>query len=121
MIDLLQLESVSNTQQPKPTKTEDVPPEPQRSRDAMDDQPTSTNTKFPPLRRAALHFLSILARATTKLVYDGVLEQQPFPPRLMQRAKTTLAYVASVDKDNIVRVMAREAGEYLAQLEQAEF
>ncbi|KAL4265069.1 Tango6 family protein [Pleurotus pulmonarius] len=121
MVDLLQLESVSNTQQPKPTKTdEDVPPEPKRNRDTMDDQPTSTNTKFPPLRRAALHFLSILARATTKLVYDGVLERQPFPPRLIQRAKTTLAYVASIDKDNIVRVMAREAGEYLTQLEQAE-
>ncbi|KAG9219333.1 hypothetical protein CCMSSC00406_0001743 [Pleurotus cornucopiae] len=121
MIDLLQLESVSNTQPPKPTKPEqDVPPEPQRSHDTMDDQPTSTNTKFPPLRRAALHFLAILARATTKLVYDGVLERQPFPPRLIQRVKTTLAYVASVDKDNIVRVMAREAGEYLAQLEQAE-
>ncbi|KAF9495681.1 hypothetical protein BDN71DRAFT_1488817 [Pleurotus eryngii] len=121
MIDLLQLESVSDTQPSRPTKPEqDVPPEPQRSRDTMDDQPTSTNTKFPPLRRAALHFLAILARATTKLVYDGVLERQPFPSRLIQRAKTTLAYVASVDKDNIARVMAREAGEYVAQLEQAE-
>ncbi|KAL1660635.1 hypothetical protein GGF50DRAFT_62802 [Schizophyllum commune] len=68
----------------------------------MDSQPTSPNSKFPPLRRAALHFLALLIRTATQHAYA-----------------ITLGYIASTDQDNIVRVMAREAVEELGELERA--
>jgi len=37
----------------------------------------------------------------------------------IKRIKVTLAYVGSTDKDNVVRVMAREAIEGLDQLSEA--
>ncbi|KAL1755246.1 hypothetical protein FB107DRAFT_213966 [Schizophyllum commune] len=82
------------------TKREDEEkPEPAPS---MDSQPTSTNSKFPPLRRAALHFLALLIRTATQHAYA-----------------ITLGYIASTDQDNIVRVMAREAVEEQEELERA--
>lgn len=114
IIDLLQLETVPAT-----------PRSSERNNDAavqaptMDFDPTSTNSKFPPFRRAALHFLSLLLRETIKQIYESSFGGSILPDGFMRRAKTTLTYVASTDQDTVVRVMAREAGEGLEQIQQA--
>lgn len=104
MVDLLQVET-SSTASPENPK--------------IDDHPTSTNTKFPPLRRAALHFLSILIRGTTKELYESSGHPPALTPELSKRMRITLAYISGSDDDMLVRVMAREAAEELAQLELA--
>ena len=88
----------------------------------MDDQPTAADSsKFPPFRRASLHFLGVLVRAYTRRAYDlssssGVPPTYDFPVR---RATTTLGYVAMTDADTVVRVMAREVGEAIHALQRA--
>ncbi|KAJ8522977.1 hypothetical protein ONZ45_g477 [Pleurotus djamor] len=125
MLDLIQVESASNApaqrsrNKDKDTKEVNSDSSTKPSPDVMDDQPTTTNSKLPPLRRAAIHLLSMLTRSAIKQLYTESSQGQPFPPRLIQRAKTTLSYVAFTDEDMRVRVMAREAGEYFEQLEQA--
>ncbi|KAJ4478038.1 hypothetical protein J3R30DRAFT_3290326 [Lentinula aciculospora] len=111
MVDLLQVETVS-TDSTKNVKSEGQTP-------IMDDHPTSTNTKFPPLRRAALHFLTSLIRGSTKEVYESAAAIPHLSPELTKRMRITLAYISSTDDDMLVRVMAREASEDLAQLELA--
>lgn len=91
---------------------------------SMDTHPTSTNSKFPPLRRAALHFLARLIRSVTSRVYDssnnGSSEADMFiQGRLLQRATTLLGYVAVTDGDGVVRVLAREVVENLEGLKRA--
>lgn len=104
MIDLLQVEAVPSSN-----------PE----RISMDSESTSTNSKFPPLRRAALHFFSLLIRETTKQIYESSFGGEIFPDVFVKRARNTLSYLAATDEDNIVRVMAREAGEGLDQVVRA--
>ena len=100
---------------PSDSKKTPVPPP------TMDAQPTAADAKFPPLRRAALHFLALLVRACTSRVYEtgdaasGIM----LPPQLMTRVRTTLGYVAATDADDVVRVMARETIEGLDQLLEA--
>lgn len=114
MIDLLQIETVpTQPQSSRNAVDEDVPAT------TMDTEPLSVNPKFPPFRRAALHFLSLVIRETTKQAYDSSFERPLFPVQVLNRAKTTLSYVASTDEDNIVRMMAREARDGLNQLFQA--
>ena len=148
-MDLLQLESVpatsvvpKNTESSVPesddresvkgcrkAKTEDIhegnvqhgeteftsqPPPP-----TMDTHPMMANSKFPPLRRAALHFLMLLIRACISRVYDMGPVGMLIPAAQTVRARTTLGYVASTDEDAVVRVMAREAKEGLEQLSSA--
>ena len=134
MVDLLQIESVSAaprkaSMRPEGKSGAKAEPEeaageeqndPSAALPTMDSQPTSTNTKFPPLRRAALHFLSLLIHACTNRVYEtGDAEGLMLPPSMMKRTKTTLGYVAATDADDVVRVMAREAAEGLDQLAEA--
>ena len=118
MIDLLQTEGVPTSHRPRvhdqSEDKEDDQPTP-----TMDSHPTFTNSKFPPFRRAALHFLSLLIRETTKHMYDTAFGASPLPDTQMKRARATLAYLAYTDEDMVVRVMAREAGEGLAQLGRA--
>jgi hypothetical protein len=98
MIDLLQIESTTAST-------------------AEETDPTSMDSKLPPFRRAALHFLGLLIRETTKQLYES--SHVEFSGILLRRIKTTLAYVASTDGDAVVRVMAREAVEGLRDLEEA--
>jgi len=138
MVDLLQVETVPATQgQRRPPRKDGQALDPERedkgtdderggdtpppfTPDTMDAQPTSSNSKFPPLRRAALHFMTLLIQACTTRFYDSDAgDALAFPPRLVSRAKTTLGYVAATDEDAVVRVMAREALEGLDQLAQA--
>lgn len=81
---------------------------------------TSASTKLPPFRRAALHFLSLLVRAYTALVYDtGSPDDVAIITPIAKRTKMVLSYVAAVDEDNVVRVMARECTEGFNELQKA--
>ncbi|KAJ8086577.1 hypothetical protein PM082_005400 [Marasmius tenuissimus] len=86
---------------------------------AIDDNPTSKNSKFPPLRRAALHFLALLLKGTIENIYDTPFGRNIFSQDLIRRTKITLSYAADTDGDSVVRVMAREAVELVRQLELA--
>ncbi|TFY64009.1 hypothetical protein EVG20_g6094 [Dentipellis fragilis] len=128
MLDLLQIESVRAPAAPGPPATSPASDKPNAagqvasdevrpSSPSMDAEPTSTNAKFPPLRRAALHFLGLLVRAYTRQAYDEAEHgAHEFPVR---RAKMTLGYVAATDVDAVVRVMAREVGEAVGTMEEA--
>ena len=101
-------------------QVENTRPTPQPLPPTMDGSPTAANSKFPPLRRAALHFLTILIRACISRVYDmGPPAGTLISDAHTARARMTLEYVAVTDEDAIVRVMAREAKEGLAQLSHA--
>ncbi|KAJ6613487.1 hypothetical protein B0H10DRAFT_1805501 [Mycena sp. CBHHK59/15] len=84
-----------------------------------DSNPTSVDSKLPPFRRAALHFLTLLIRETTRQLYDSSYTE--LSNHLLKRVRTTLSYVAATDGDMVVRVMAREAVEGLSELEDARF
>ncbi|KAG1892493.1 hypothetical protein F4604DRAFT_1699742 [Suillus subluteus] len=129
--------------------TEQAEPEPaptprsqaERPPDPLDMSPLSASSKVPALRRAALHFIALLVRVLTQEAYEcggsswsGVqirgiyggqtgtytsYEGGPLPREFMRRARTVLEYIAAVDEDTVVRVMAREAGEGLEGLEKA--
>lgn len=114
IIDLLQLETVPATPRSSEENSNTADQTP-----TMDSDPTSTNSKFPPFRRAALHFLSLLFRETTKQIYESSFGGLILPDGFMRRAKSTLSYVASSDQDTVVRIMAREAGEGLEQIQRA--
>ncbi|KAF5321604.1 hypothetical protein D9619_000281 [Psilocybe cf. subviscida] len=90
---------------------------------SLDIDPTSKNAKFPPLRRAALHFLSMLVRSATALVYDGTtrLSGDMFPRDLVRSISVTLGYIAATDEDSVVQVMARETKKNMEELQQAVF
>lgn len=128
-IDLLQIESVPFAHDHKPNIKTPINPrendsedsEPTEDLQTMDSNPTSKNPKFPPLRRAAIHFLSLLIQAATRQLYDrpGTDISVIFPRILFDRLKVTLGYISSSDVDNVVRLMAREATEGLKQLQQA--
>jgi hypothetical protein len=94
-------------------------PTPQPPPPTMDTNPTTANSKFPPLRRAALHFLTLLIRACLSRVYDIGPTGMLISGAHTVRARTTLEYVANTDEDAVVRVMAREAKEGLGQLSNA--
>jgi len=88
----------------------------------MDSDPTSRDSKFPPLRRAALHFLSLLIRSSTKIIYEETqLSTAMISQSTLKRTNLTLGYVAAIDEDDVVRVMAKEAKENLEELQKAEF
>ncbi|KAG1754005.1 uncharacterized protein EDB91DRAFT_1101110 [Suillus paluster] len=124
----------------EPTPT----PQPQRPPDPLDISPLNTSPKVPALRRAALHFLALLVRALMQEAYErggtgggswsgvqirGIYGGQTgaftadeggsLPPGFIRRARTVLGYIAAVDEDTVVRVMAREVGEGLEGLEKA--
>lgn len=100
MVDLLQVESSSATL----TESEDA-------------NPISANSKLPSFRRAALHFLGLLIRETTRQMYDS--SRPEFSGRVFARIRTTLGYISATDGDTVVRVMAREAAEALSEMEEA--
>lgn len=126
-VDLLRIEAVPISQKPK---SSGVPKEPQQDGEdteqpaappapTADAQATATNSKLPPLRRAALHFLSLLTRAFTTHILESSTIIYNISDATIKRARTTIAYVAAVDEDNVVRVMARETLEGLDRLSSA--
>lgn len=86
----------------------------------MDEAPTLNNSKSPPLRRAALHFLSLLTKEATQHVYESTSPRNIFlSQQLISKALVTLGYIASTDEDDVVRMMAREVKEQLVDLQRA--
>lgn len=127
MIDLLQVETVSVSSSQPPDKQDRSPKKTSTKMDAdlsnqeMENQPLSTNSKLPPLRRAALHFLVLLIRRTATQL-DGIPIQEVqsallLPGSLLKQANITLGYLISTDEDDVVRVVAREGKESLEQLQ----
>ncbi|KZV65023.1 hypothetical protein PENSPDRAFT_745220 [Peniophora sp. CONT] len=115
VVHLLQLESVRETQRVGKSAQ---PQDEDKSDETMESAPTAANAKFPPFRRAALHFLALLVRAYTRRAYDGDgIAGSVFPNA---RVKTVLGYLAVTDADDVVRVMAREVGEAVDDLERAQ-
>ncbi len=106
---------------PKGTKASEVTEEETaKSPLTMDEAPTSNNSKFPPLRRAALHLLGLLIKEATRHVYESTSPGSVFlPQQLVSKATATLGYIASTDEDGVVRVMAREVREQLSDLQRA--
>lgn len=102
MVDLLQVES------PKSHTTEE---------EDMNEDPISKSSKLPPLRRAALHFLQVLIKESTLLLYESPEQDALLSEAFLRRARITLGYLASTDPDQVVRVMAREAEEAARQLQ----
>lgn len=128
MVDLLQTESVPVKQDdigkgeiPKQEENseESISSESQQRMDTMDNTPTAKNSKFPPLRRAALHFLGLLAREATQYSCESLSKTTLLSQEVIQRARVTLAYISSTDVDSVVRVMAREVHEGLEELVKA--
>jgi alpha-D-ribose 1-methylphosphonate 5-triphosphate synthase subunit PhnI len=116
MIDLLQVEAAPrresdhrDTESKKKTDTTQ----------SMDEQPTSRNTKLPPLRRAALHFLSLLVKSSIERIYYKTAGLSGLSDSTLSRAQVVLSYIASTDSDDIVRVMAREVLELVHDLDRA--
>ncbi|KZW04209.1 hypothetical protein EXIGLDRAFT_716206 [Exidia glandulosa HHB12029] len=103
MLDLLQTE----------TETQVVAQAHSQSK-TLDDDPTSTHAKHPPLRRAAAHFLSLLVRTQIAQAYEGLAVR--VDDELLKRGRVVLGYVAATDADGVVRAMCREAGEMIEQL-----
>ncbi|KIJ70504.1 hypothetical protein HYDPIDRAFT_143972 [Hydnomerulius pinastri MD-312] len=119
MIDLLQVEMVPvSKSSPRGEEAEKTDTETPKDKEALDSKPTAVDSKLPPLRRAALHFWTLLLQQLTQAVYDGAAVEMPTTP-LLKRAKVTLGYITSTDEDGIVRVMAREANEAVDQLNKA--
>ena len=104
MLDLLQVEGNAPARASLPSTEAEATA-------SMDNEPTTADARFPPFRRASLHFLGVLVRAYTR---RG--NSDDFPVR---RAIATLGYVAATDADAVVRVMAREVGEAVRALEHA--
>jgi hypothetical protein len=121
MIDLLQVESAARVTlgSSKNTRSEDESGENTKEFNTQVTDPTTTDSKSSSLRRAALHFLSMVIRATTIRLYDSSSKSEVKRHRSTKRARITLAYTASTDEDAVVRVMAREALEALEQMQQA--
>jgi hypothetical protein len=115
MIDLLQVESVPRSsgrgsQSQRDATCGEVNP---------DSEATSTDSKLPQLRRAALHFIAISVRGLIARVHDGHELPREIQKVTIGRAASTLSYVALVDEDAIVRLMARETRELLDDLGRA--
>ncbi|KAF7964709.1 hypothetical protein HWV62_3687 [Athelia sp. TMB] len=112
MIDLLQVERAVERPEAAADKGKN-------SKSESEPQPTSSDSKLPALRRAALHLYTQLIRASTSQMYESSYSSQTFSTSQIRRAKTTLLYVAATDRDAVVRVMASEAIEHLRQLSEA--
>ena len=141
-LDLLRLESVSQTQTPlKHTKPHDEADDDDRDDEEENDiqrnnnEPTQTNdSKHPALRRAALVFLGLMFDSVAKAIAEntGQTSSQPeirldikpsasSPPpapvdaHLIQSARTVLNYIKHTDIDTLA---SHQAGEVLQILRQ---
>ena len=116
--------------------------------DATDTNPTTTQSKASPLRRAALHLFTLLLRAYIGIIYEDISHAQTsdtpqvrilldtgereiqiknvgrgkkgvLPVEVLKRARIVFGYVSVTDEDGVVRAMAREAGEMVTEYEGA--
>lgn len=116
MVDLLQVETVPVRPYRKTSNPEEAANEERKEFkiDSTEFKATTTSSKIPPLRRAALHLIMLLLRAyAAQVEEDSVKAIYVLPPEVLKRARTTAGYVSVTDEDSIVRVMAREVIEEL--------
>lgn len=104
MVDLLQVEASQKREE--------------EDHGTLDSNPTSTHSKHPPIRRAALHLLTTIFRECTQHAH-GARPLGDIDSSVVHRARNILSYTAATDADNVARVMAREALESLQSLEKA--
>jgi hypothetical protein len=107
VIDLLQVEQSL----PRPTTQSKAPD--------LDAAPSVSNSNAPPLRRSAVHFLTVLIQDAIRHTYTTSSPTPLISPATVRRAKITLSYLAMTDEDSVVRIMCREAGENLEELQKA--
>lgn len=140
MLDLLQLETVASVEKKKyekPTATAmETGQDDHYSQDAtssyilsrsivqtgdiaMDSDPLQRDTKLSPLRRSAIHLLTVLVKALLDQVHERGASGVHGNSFSAQRGLTTLRYIATTDADNTVRVLAAEGADLLAQLRRA--
>jgi hypothetical protein len=134
MLDLLQLETVTSVEKERYAKSK--APDDDRSQAAtssyitlkhiiqpgdieMDLDPLQKDTKLSPLRRSAIHFLTVLVKNLLQQVYESGASSVSGNLFSAQRGLTTLRYIATTDADNTARVLAAEAADLLAQLRRA--
>ena len=81
--------------------------------------PVSTDTQHPALRRAALLFIALLARAELNARHQSASNRHQgiFPHDQTDRALTVVGYVEQVDADELVKHQSREAIEELQELQ----
>ena len=81
--------------------------------------PVSTDTQHPALRRSALLFIALLARAELNARHHSASNRHQgiFPRDQTDRALTVVGYVEQVDADKLVKHQAREAIEELQELQ----
>ncbi|KAG9038544.1 hypothetical protein FRB95_000765 [Tulasnella sp. JGI-2019a] len=153
--DLVQLEGVSALpadMQPRKeaTSTDDKPDTDHPVRptplEEMDVKPLSQDPKLAPLRRAGLHFISVLLRALVTSAQDAepaslssvpsldasnfrmgrtstkttatMLREEYMPAVAVKHMRLVLGYARATDVDDVVRVMAGEVLELLSALQQ---
>lgn len=104
-IDLLQTEART-----APMETEEV---------NLDEQPTSLSSKVAPLRRSAIHLVSLLLRSYIQSTYDSGPTLPLLDEGTLKRLALTLRYLAATDPDGVVKMMAREADALIEGLEKA--
>ena len=83
---------------------------------AMDADPLRKDAKLSPLRRSAIHLLTVLVKVLLDRVYESGVSGVHGDSFSVQRGLTTLRYIATTDADNTVRVLAAEGVDLLAQL-----
>lgn len=131
IIDLLQTESVAY--RPSTTRVSDTPKSESPEIDGPvgdprlkeDDSipPLAISPKIPTLRRAALHFISLLLRAAVERMYSssGMTTEEFFDTTLVERLSTVVDYVWVTDQDGIARAQAEECVTLINQLGRARF
>ena len=135
MLDLLQLETVSSVEKrtdetSTPQEDDDHPQDASSSYITskhivqagdieMDMDPLQKGAKLSPLRRSALHLLTVLVKGLLHEVYESGALGVRGNLFSAQRGLTTLRYIATTDADNTVRVLAAEGAELLAHLRRA--
>jgi len=83
---------------------------------AIDWDPLQKDAKLSPLRRSAIHLLTVLVRGLLHQVHESGASSVRGNLFSVQRGLTTLRYIATTDADNTVRVLAAEGADLLAQL-----
>ena len=80
------------------------------SQQTLDDDPTSTKTRHPPLRRAAAHVATLLLRVEAARE-TGQLDRED-----LRRMHIVLDYVGATDADAATRAMCREGVQAIAEI-----
>lgn len=133
MLDLLQLETVASAEMRDEKSTarddhhlQDATVPYITSRDIvqagdieMDSDPLQKDAKLSPLRRSAIHLLTVLAKGILHQVYESGASGVRGTLFSAQRGLTTLWYIATTDADSTVRVLAAEGADLLVQLRRA--